>query len=301
MALTETRKGEVYIFLETLLWSCFPVITALSYSHLPSLVSLAASSAFAALFFLVLVIARKRWKEMLSPQLWKYILITTLLMGVVFYALYFIGLESTTPGNAALIAELEIFTTFVMFHLFRGEHLPREHVVGLFSMLLGACIVLAPNVSSFRLGDFLIFAAICLAPVGNFYTQRARKIASSETIMFLRSFLAVPAVLALAFLLGQHASVLNVRSSILYLAINGVLLLGLSKILWIESIHRISITKAVAINGVTPLLTILIAWALLKQVPTVWQLSAFIPLMFGIVLLTNQLKLSSKLGTSAVR
>ena len=52
----------------------------------------------------------------------------------------------------------------------------------------------------------------------------------------------------------------KVSSSLLFLVINGVLLLGVSKILWIEGIHRINVTKANALNSLGPLLTLLFAW-----------------------------------------
>jgi drug/metabolite transporter (DMT)-like permease len=63
--------------------------------------------------------------------------------------------------------------------------------------------------------------------------------------------------------------------------------LGLSKLLWIEGIHRISVTKASALSSMSPLLTLLFAWLLLGNVPSIFQLVSFIPMFFGVLLLSQ--------------
>ena len=209
---------------------------------------------------------------------------------MLFYALYFVGLEYTTPGNAAIIVLFEVFTTFMFFRVLRGERIHLEHRLGAVLVVLGAGFVLAPNFSGFNIGDFLVLAGTLCTPAGNYYQQEARKIASSETILFLRSLLAAVAVFVLAYALGQHSSVGDLRAALPLLVVNGVLLLGLSKILWIEGIHRISVTKAITLGNLAPALTLLIAWMILNQAPTVWQLSSLVPLVLGTLLLTGQVR-----------
>ncbi|OGF73429.1 hypothetical protein A2W57_00890 [Candidatus Giovannonibacteria bacterium RIFCSPHIGHO2_02_43_16] len=291
MPLSEDRKGEIYIFLSSVAWSFFPVITVLSYRTLPGLVSLGWSTFFATVFFAVLVGIRKKWKELINPVLWKYIFFIALFIGVLYYLFLFLGLEKTTPGNAAIIALFEICTSYTFFSLYRRERMSFEHTLGVVFMLLGALIVLVKDFSGFNLGDVFVLLATFFPPIGNLFQQKARLIASSESIMFLRSAVSIPIVFMLAYLFNEHATRSDVRISLAYLLINGVLLLGLSKILWIESIHRISVTKANALSSISPLLTLLIAWALLSQVPTVWQLASLAPFIFGVLLLTDNVRL----------
>ena len=154
-------------------------------------------------------------------------------------------------------------------------------------MIMGALIVLGRNFSGINIGDFFILAATMCGPAGNFFQQKARQIASSEIIMFLRSLFSVPALFLLAFVLRESASLADIRASFIFLLINGALLLGLSKILWIEAIHRISVTKAVALNSLTPFLTLILAWLILGQQPNLWQISALVPLVLGVLFLTD--------------
>jgi drug/metabolite transporter (DMT)-like permease len=68
--------------------------------------------------------------------------------------------------------------------------------------------------------------------------------------------------------------------------------------MWLEGIHRIAVTKALALGSISPVFTLIFAWLLLNQTPNVWQLTSLVPMIFGIFLLTDQLKLSkSKIDT----
>jgi len=288
MSKSEKRKGELYIYLEVILWAFFPVITILSYRKLPSLLSLAWSTFFSVIFFAVVVSYKKTWHQLKNPLVWKYIFFIVLFIGVLFYSFYFTGLETTSAGNAGIIALFEIFTSFLFFNLFKKEFISAEHLVGSILMICGAFIVFLPNLRAIRIGDFFILAATFFPPIGNYYQQKIRKIASSETIMFARSLITAPIIFLLAFLLHQHASVETIKLSLPYLLINGLLIFGLSKLFWIEAIHRISVTKGNALNSMTPFLTLIIAWIFLKQSPNLWQLVSLIPLVAGVLLLTDQ-------------
>ncbi len=292
--LQEKNKGELLIFLHALSWAFFPIIVVLSYAVLPSLISLAWSTALAALFFSALIVYRKKWKELNNSLLWQYGFFIALFNGFLYYTLYFLGLETTTPGNAAIISLFEVFTSFLFFHVFRGEHISLDYKIGGVLTVIGAIIVLGKNFSGINYGDIFILLATIGAPIGNLFQQKARKIASSESIMFIRNLISVPPIFLLAYLLQAHASSGDLRASLIFLLVNGVLFLGLSKIFWIEGIHRVSVTKASALSGITPLLTLLFAWLILQQAPTVWQLASLMPLLLGVLLLTDNIKLSKR-------
>ncbi len=288
--MTETKKGELFIFSEGFLWAFFPIITILSYGRLPSLISLGYSTFFASIFFGIVILFKKTWRDLLNPLVWKYVFVVVFFIGVLFYGFYYIGLTMTTAGNASIIGLFEIFTSFLLFHVFRKDSISLEYKIGAFLMLIGALIILGKDFRHINFGDIFILIATFCAPLGNHYQQKVRKIASSETIMFLRSILAFPIIFLLAYFLNQHASFFDVKHSLLFLLINGVFIFGVSKILWIEAIHRISVTKASALSSMTPFLTLFIAWILLKQTPNYWQFISLIPLLFGIFLLTDNLK-----------
>lgn len=284
---SEERKGDMAILAGGLLWGLFPVITVLSYHSLKPLTALAYSTLLAAFFFAVILTLRGKWHELKRTDAWADIALTTLFIGVLYYVLVFFGLKYTSPGNAGLIGLLEIFFSYLLFNMWRKEFYSLSHVIGSLFMVAGAGVLLFPDAQGLNKGDVLIILSTIAAPFGNVFQQRARKKISSETIMFARSFLTTILIFFLVGFVGERASAIDVRQSLWFLILNGVVLLGLTKVLWIEGIHRISVTKANALSSVSPLFTLLFAYLMLRQVPTVWQLSAIVPLAVGLILLTR--------------
>lgn len=290
MRISKQRAGELFILSEVALWGLFPVITILSLASTTPLVSLGWSTFFATIFFSALLTVRKKWSDVLNTSAMLDTLRATFFIGFIYYVFFFFGLQYTSAGNASIVALIsEIIFSYCFFHLWRKDPIPLLHLFGGVFMLIGAAIVLYPNVHSPRLGDALIIVASFMAPFGNFFQQRARKKVSSESIMFIRSLLTTPLAFSLAYLLGSNP--FSFDSSLLVLfVINGVFLFGVSKILWIEGTHRIAVTKANALASLAPLVTLFFAYLLLKEVPTLWQLAAFVPLFVGVLLLSVEEK-----------
>ena len=289
----EERKGEFFIIGEALLWSLFPVITVMTFAGLAPITSLSWTTLIAAAFFGLLMLVKGSWRELKNPLVWRYGVLISFFIGVWFYGFYYTGLKFTTPGNAGLIALFEVLTSYVLFNVLRKEPFPAVHKLGAGLMVLGAVIILGKNYGGFVFGDFFILAATLLAPFGNMFVQKCRELASSETIMFLRSFFSGFFLLGLAAVLGEQVSAEKAFSVLPALLVNGIVIFGVSKLFWIEGIHRIPVTKAILMQSMTPLLTLLFAWLLLSQPPTVWQLSSVVPLLLGVVLLTGNFRLKS--------
>jgi len=155
-------------------------------------------------------------------------------------------------------------------------------------MVTGAVVILLPKAGTPQIGDLIILAAVTLPPIANRFQQIARSKVNAETMMFLRSLLSGSILLAAAFLFEVAPTSGDIRASWLLLFINGFFLFGLSKIFWIEAIHRISVSKAISLAASGPLITMLYAWLLLKDAPTIWQFAGFVPIFFGVVLVTKR-------------
>jgi len=212
-------------------------------------------------------------------------------VSILYYVFYYLGLTKTTSGNASIIALFETCTSYVFFNIFKREKFSLESKVGAVLMVLGAVIVLLPNFSVLNTGDLFILIATIVVPIGNYFQQKATKISSTETILFLRSILAVPFLFLLAYMFGQHLQTHQVKDSLIFLILNGILILGLAKAFWVEGIARISVTKANALNSIGPLFTLFFAFIIFHQIPTIWQATSLIFFFFGVLLLTENLKL----------
>lgn len=285
MKLSKEREGELFIFGEAVLWALFPVLTILSYGKVSPLVSLGISTIFASIFFAIILSIKNKWHEIKNTSAFKDILYATFFIGILYYLFFYFGLRYTSAGNASIIALTEIFFSYLIFNLWKKDPLPLLHIGGAALMLVGALIVLYPNLHKFQLGDILMLIAALFPSFGNFFARRARTKVSSEAIMFVRSIISGAVILILAFIFHSTFSYPDLKDSFIFLFINGVFLLGLSKAMWIEGIARISVVKANALGSVGPLLTLLFAWIFLRNIPTLWQLLAFIPMFLGVILL----------------
>lgn len=286
MNFNKERKGELIVFLNAIIWGFFPIFIIQAFQTVGPHVVLAWNSFFAMIFFAFLITFQKRWYQVFDRAVWKDMLYVALFLGILLYAFYYSGLQYTNAGNASLIAQTEIFFSYLFFHVWQKDTLSRLHALGAMLMVIGAAIVLLPNYQELRIGDFLILVAMACAPAGNYFSMHARKKVSSEAVLFVRLFVSTPFLFFLAFLFGQMTLSGTVMSSLPYLAILGILFFGIEKILWLEGIHRISVTKANAISCITPPITLFAVWVLHNQVPTTFQLTSIFPLAAGLILLS---------------
>jgi drug/metabolite transporter (DMT)-like permease len=285
--MTEPQKGNLYIISEGLIWSLFPIVTILGLKGISSTVGLFWATLFSTLFFLAIIIFRNKWKELKNLQVWKYSLGVAIFIGVIFYGLFFYGLSKTVSANGAIVALFEVATSYMFFQVVHKEFISKKHILGIILATVGALLIFIPKFGHFYSGDIFILLATFFAPIGNWYQQKARNIASSETIMFTRHILTLPFLFVLALFFGTSPLVWPLGDSFWWLLFNGILIFGFSKLLWVEGIHRMTVTKALAINSLSPFFTIIFAWILIGDSPSPVQLLSLPLLVIGVFLLTN--------------
>ncbi|MFA6523385.1 MAG: DMT family transporter [Candidatus Peribacteraceae bacterium] len=295
--LSKQRRGELAIFLSATLWSLFPVVTILILNTLPPLYTAALSTLAAAMYFAVILSVKGRWHELLRREAWSSMFMTSLLIGVFFYGFFITGLRFTTAGNASILALMEVFFSYLILGiLLSHEHVSRRAFLGSTLLVLGAAVVLLPNVSTLKSGDFLIVLATLFGPMGNVFAQRARSLVSTETVLFFRSIMSGCVLLVLALLLEPPPASAILLSSTGFIVLNGIFLFAISKVLWLEGIRNISITKAISLESLSPALTLLVAYFVLGEHILPSQVFGFLPMVAGVLLLTTK-KLQDALTT----
>ena len=144
------REGEILLFFEIILWAFFPIIATLSYAALGSVVSLFWITSFSSICFVAIIAYRNNWRELKNPLVWRYASFAAISIGILYYGFYFLGLARTTPGNASIVAQFEVLSSFLFFNIFKKEIFSTNHIIGAILMLLGASIVLFPHLGLFR-------------------------------------------------------------------------------------------------------------------------------------------------------
>ena len=286
--MTKEREGEMLMVGLAILESWFPIFSIVAMSYIGALHTYTYSLLIALVFFVMIMLKRDRFKELKNKEAYKDLLLTSFWITSLF-ALVFIGMRYTTAGNMAVIIFLQLLFSYLYFNVFGKEKMHTLHVWGAFIMGVGALIILIPDELTFNKGDLLILVAAAIAPLANLYQKRAREFCSSETILGFRTFVGLPFIALMAWAFEPAVAYNAFVSALPSLLFIGILIYVVSKIMWIEALHRTSITKVSAMLGLVPMMTLIFAYFYLDEVPELRQILGIIPVLVGGYLLTRPL------------
>lgn len=283
------REGELLMVGLALIESWFPIFSIIAMSYVGALHTFTYSLLIALVFFILLMLKRDRFKELKNRVAYRDLLLTSFFITLLF-TLVFIGMRYTTAGNMAVIIFLQLLFSYLYFHVFGDEKIDTLHLLGAIIMGVGAMIILFPQELIFNKGDLLILIAAAIAPIANLYQKRARKFCSSETILGFRTVIGLPFIALMAYLFEPSVSYGAFLSALPYILFIGTVIYVVSKIMWIEALHRISITKVSAMMGLVPMMTLFFAYFYLNEVPEIRQVLGIIPILLGGYFLTKPIK-----------
>lgn len=216
------------------------------------------------------------------------------LVGGIYYSLVYWGSYHSSPQNASIMLSFEMFAAMAFLHSRQGERLSRRETFGAVLLFIAVALILLPQSSHPQLGDIIILLSTLITPIGNTFMKIARRSISSVTIMWVRSFISAVALGFIALCAYEVPPADHITQSINLLLVNGILIFGLSKIAWIEGLHRIPVAKASSLAAITPLLTFIMTWLLLGKAPTLNQCAALPFTVIGVLLLVTKKLPSSK-------
>lgn len=284
--MTKEREGEILMVGLAILESWFPIFSIVSMSYIGALHTYTYSLLIALAFFIIIMFKRDRFKELRNKEAYKDLLLTSFWITSLF-ALIFIGMRYTTAGNMAVIIFLQLLFAYLYFNVFGKEKMHPLHIWGALIMGIGALIILIPDELTFNKGDLLILVAAAIAPFANLYQKRAREFCSSETILGFRTLVGLPFIALMAWAFEpavRYDAFVSALPSLLFI---GILIYVVSKIMWIEALHRTSITKLSAMLGLVPMMTLIFAYFYLNEVPEIRQVLGIIPVLVGGYLITK--------------
>lgn len=288
--LSSAQKAYALQVSQNMIWGLFPVITILSLAHISPLLSAGIANLIAAVFFAVIITIRGRSKELLIKESWYDVAGATITIGVIFYGLNFMALQYTSAGNQAILALTEIaFSFLIMGPILGREVITKRKVSGATLMIAGAILILFQQTTALNIGDGLVLTAAVIGAYGNAFAKKALNHVSSVTLMFYRSAVGGICFLFISLVLSGD-SVVGLSNSWFFLVINGILLLGLTKIMWLESIKLIDVSLAVNFFPLAAAFTLIFAYFLLDEIPTKVQIIGFIPILIGLFVLTRPSK-----------
>ena len=287
--MTKEREGELLMLGLTVLESWFPILSIVAMSYVGALHTYMYSLVIAFFFYMAIMYKRDRFKELKNRAAYKDLLLTTFWITFIF-TLIFLGMRYTTAGNMAVIVFLQVLFSYLYFNVFGKDKMDTIHLIGALIMGIGALIILFPQDFEFNKGDWLILVSAAAAPIVNLYQKRARVYCSAETILGFRTVVGFPFVALLAYLLEPAVSYDNFMSALPYLFLIATGVYVAAKIMWIEALNRLAITKLSAMLALLPVMTLFFAYIYLDEVPEFRQLVGIVPVLVGGYLITKPVK-----------
>lgn len=287
--MTRAREGELLMVGLSILESWFPILSIVAMSYVGALHTYMYSLVIAFFFYIAIMYKRDRFKELKNRDAYKDLLLTTFWITTIF-TFIFIGLRYTTAGNMAVLVFLQVFFSYLYFNVFGKEKMDTIHLIGAVMMVIGAIVILVPEDFSFNKGDLLILASAAMAPIVNLYQKRARVYCSAETILGFRTIVGFPFVAILAYFLEPAVSYENFMSALPYIFLIATGIYVAAKIMWIEALNRMSITKLSAMLALMPVFTLIFAYFYLDEVPELRQILGIAPVLVGGYFITKPLK-----------
>jgi len=287
--ISKQHKGEAYVLGLSFIEAAFPLFAVFTVVNLGAMHAYFYSLLIATTLLTLWVLFRKKFSELKRRHAYKDLLLTSFYITTVF-SLVFIALNYTSPSHVMIILFLQVLFSYLFLGRQPNESLPVIHLLGVVLMSIGAVIILFPQDFQFNLGDLLVLLAAMLAPIANLYQKRARQYVSGETILLVRGLIALPVIYLLASLFENSPSWLIIQQQFVWLFLTGFLVFMVAKLLWIESLHLLPITKVNALFALSPLLTIALVYVFLGDTPSWIQLLGAIPIVLGSIFITRQIK-----------
>jgi len=279
---------EFLLMLMTLIWGINVIVAKAAFAIFTPFEFNALRFAIAGV--LVVLIARRYGRVRPARADWPRLALLALL-GITIYQVAFIeGLSLTKAGNASLIMGTGTIYTALFSHL-RGHERVRGRdaagilmsTFGLVSVVLGSGAEVGFGVG--LKGDLLmLFATICWSvyTVGNkAMVDRYGSIAATAWTVAIG---AVPLLLLGVPDLVRHDLTTVPPAGWGALAYSSVGALVIAFFIWYRGVEKIGSTRTAVYSNFQPVIVLLIAWPLLHETPTLWQIAGAGGIFSGIYL-----------------
>lgn len=297
---SEERIGEINILLSALIFAGFPVVLKLG-GAIPPIFYASVSTLITALMMLVILGWGKGFKELKNRQAWPLMLLVTLFIIILPYLLIYRGVQMTTGINASILFQSEVFFA-LLFGWIIGESITSKKLGGAFLIITGTVLVVFNGTFQLNLGDLMIIFATAFYPVGNIFAKKALKMVSPNTLVFVRSLIGGLVLLLFSIFLEDNVKDISMTQNLLItfwwlFLLNGILVSGITKILWYRGLKRLDVSKSTILVMTYPAFGVIYASTFLKEIPTAYQLLGLVIVILGVYTVTRSNKtISAKLG-----
>lgn len=291
-ATTGTRQAEIGLLLLVLIWAFNFSIIKIGLAAIPPYGFNALRFPLAAVLLATVLFSTGRL-QLPERGDWTRMVVLGIIGNFVYQLLFISGLARSRAGNASVILNLSPAFIAAGTAWLGHERIRPVAWAGIVIAIGGIVLVVGSGDAGLSFGtenltgDLLMIGA---ALVWAIYTVGARDLIMKYGSVFVTTWtLWAGAILLFAVgipdMLRLDESVPPAAwGSIVYA---GLLGLGVSYLLWYRGVQVLGNTRTSAMGNLVPLLTIVIAWPMLGEIPNVWQIMGALVVIGGISLVRH--------------
>lgn len=276
----QESTGTSLILIVAVFWGMFPILVNKGSQHFQPLFFGASSILLGGITAIVLSLIKKDLKNIFNRKALLWAVGVAFFTSTLSYGLMFIGAKMTSGVNTSALMLSEIIFTILITPFF-GEKTTFNKIVGGFLVLIGAFIILFKG-GDLNIGDFIVIICTISLPIGNYCGKKALEHISPENLLTIRYLLSGILLLLLSFIFESTEKMLpSLLNFWPYVALNGILFLGLVNTLWYKGLKKLPISKAVFLLMTYPIFSLIFLVIFYKEIPNLFQVIGVLVIVSG--------------------
>lgn len=279
---SEETTGVILVLVSMLFFGLEPVISKYTVRIINPIFTAAISVLFASIIPIFILVNKKMLKKLVEKDNALFLFLISFFGSVIALLLFLFGAGMTSGINASLLLQVEPLYSVLLGFFILKEAISKKQLFAMFLIIAGLSVVFYNGTLKVNYGDILILATPLFYQISHTIVKKVMKKIGDDVIAAGRFVYALPIFLILSTLAG--ANQFEVLSQPFYLSL--LVFLGVSwalgYILWLKAIKRINLSKATIIIAPYPVLSIIFAWVILSEAPTIFQISGLALIIIGV-------------------
>ena len=272
--------GTIMILIVAVFWGMFPILVNKGSQHIQPIFFGATSVIVGGVTALMLSLIKKDLHNIFNRKAFPWAMGVALFTSTFSFGFMFIGSQMTSGINTSALMLSEIIFTIIITPFF-GEKTTFNKVLGGILVLIGALIILFKG-GELNFGDFIVMICTVFLPFGNHFGKKALEHISPENLLALRYLFSGAILLLMSFVFEDSSKMLpSLINFWPYIALNGILFLGLINTLWYNGLKRLQVSKAVFLLMTYPIFSLIFLVLFFNEIPNVFQVAGVFIIVAG--------------------
>ncbi len=280
--------GMIFAIIQLIAAGFQPVFTKFAAERIDPLFAASMASLVGCIIPLVFLAKHKSLKMFLKLKNLKDIYIIGFFGTTITFILLFFGARMTSGINTAILLQTEpIYSIFLSYFLLK-ERITKKQIFSTILILIGVVTVVYSGTFSLNLGDLFIILTPLFWQISHLLSKKSIKRLGTFFIQGGRYLSAGLTMLLISTLIGSNQfGVLYKPAELSSILIIGFVVAGIGSLAWYESIKRINLSKATAMISPYSVLSVILAWFILSELPSIYQIIGLIFVLVGMLLLSR--------------